>query len=106
MNAKRRPIGSTFDGSILPGKILSGRIVLDKEIEEWVVNSVKLKMINKLERLLERKGKDNLRQLFLVPVFTVCEMEERVAANAPEIKTLFYKVLSEVISQAEKKILN
>lgn len=77
-----------------------------QEIEQWVVNTVKLKMVNRFQRFLEKEGRVNLRKLFLAPVFTICELENRVNSYAPEMKTLFYKVMFETITQAEKKLVS
>ena len=41
-----------------------------KELESWIVNSVKINLIKKFEQILEIEGKSNLRKLLLVPVFT------------------------------------
>ncbi|MCL4338919.1 hypothetical protein M1271_04480 [Patescibacteria group bacterium] len=74
------------------------------EMESWVVNSVKVKMIKKLDLLLEDEGRSNARKLFLVPIFTINSMVKRVEDNAPELKTLFYKELVQVIKEAGDKI--
>lgn len=73
-----------------------------RELETWIVNSVKVKMIKKMDDLLETQGKVNARKLFLVPIFNIEEMAKRVQSQAPEIKTMFYKELSTVIGEAEK----
>ncbi len=78
--------------------------VLRPEVESWVVNSVKVKMIKKLDTLLEDEGRANARKLFLVPIFTINSMVERVEDSAPELKTLFYKELAQVIKEAGDKI--
>jgi hypothetical protein len=76
---------------------------LRKEVEAWVVNSVKVNLIKKLDNLLEKEGRINSRQLFLVPIFTIAEMVERVEHNAPEMKTCFFKELNKMMEQVEKK---
>lgn len=77
---------------------------LQKELEAWVVNSVKVKMIKKLDNLLETEGKVNARKLFLTPVFTILELVKKVENDAPEIKTYFFKQLSETLNEAEKRL--
>lgn len=76
-----------------------------REVETWIVNSVKVKMITKMDKLCETEGKVNARKLFLVPIFNIEEMAKRVQTQAPEIKTMFYKELSVVINEAEKRIV-
>jgi uncharacterized protein YicC (UPF0701 family) len=78
---------------------------LQKELEAWVVNSVKVKMIKKLDNLLETEGKVNARKLFLTPVFTILELVKKVENDAPEIKTYFFKQLSETLNEAEKRLI-
>ncbi len=85
-------------------KISSLSPSLQREIESWVVNSLKVKMIKKLDNLLETEGKVNARKLFLAPVFTVTELIKRVEQQAPEMKTFFFRELIRTISEAEKKI--
>lgn len=76
-----------------------------REVETWIVNSVKVKMIKKMDNLLETDGKVNARKLFLVPIFNIEEMAKRVQSKAPEIKTMFYKELSKLIEEAEKRMV-
>ena len=76
-----------------------------REIEEWIVNSLKIKIIRKLEYLLEGQGKKNLSQLFLAPVFSVEEMTQRVQTFAPEMKTFYFKELIGVYDEAEKRFV-
>lgn len=76
----------------------------DLEVESFVVNSLKVKMIKKLDNLLEAPGQMNARKLFLVPVFTIKELTLKVEKEAPEIKTLFYKELFTVMADAEKQL--
>lgn len=76
-----------------------------REVETWIVNSVKVKMIKKMDNLLETEGKVNARKLFLVPIFNIEEMAKRVQEQAPEMKTMFYKELSRIMGEAEKRIL-
>ena len=78
---------------------------LQKELEAWVVNSIKVKMIKKLDNLLETEGKVNARKLFLTPVFTILELVKKVENDAPEIKTYFFKQLSETLNEAEKRLI-
>lgn len=73
----------------------------NKDLETWVVNSVKVKMVTKMDNYLEREGRINLRKLFLVPIFSISELEKRVKETAPEMKTVFYKELSETIAGIE-----
>ena len=79
--------------------------ILEQELEAWVVNSVKVNMIRKLDNLLETEGKVNSRQLFLVPVFSITELTKRVEKTAPELKTLFYRELTDTIEASEKKFI-
>lgn len=72
-------------------------------VEEWVVNSVKLSLVKKLDSCLDSTGRENLRKLLLVPIFTIQELSARVKETAPEMKTLFYKELSNQILFAEKR---
>ena len=69
------------------------------DFEAWVVNTVKVKMLIKLEGLLEDQGKDNARRLFLVPIFTIDEMVKRVKESAPEMKTFFFKELTKTLNE-------
>lgn len=78
---------------------------IQREIESWVVNSVKVKMIKKMDNLCDTEGKLNARKLFLVPIFNIEEMTKRVEDQAPELKTLFYSELSEVLNEAEKRLV-
>ena len=75
-----------------------------KEVEEFVVNSVKINLIRKFENILETPGKSNLRQLFLVPLFTVSEMTDRVSKNAPQLLTVYYKELFAALDDAGTKL--
>lgn len=75
--------------------------VLEKEVEEWVVNSLKVKMIRKLENLLEDEGKQNARKVFLVPIFSLEKLIRHVSETAPEMKTLFYKELVQALEDVE-----
>lgn len=94
--------------AITNSKLLSNSNVssqLQKELEAFVVNSLKVKMIKKLDNLLETEGKANARKLFLVPIFDIPQMIKRVDEQAPELKTLFYKELVMTINEAEKRLL-
>lgn len=75
-----------------------------QDVESWIVNSVKLKLIKKFEELMEAEGKTNLRQLFLVPIFTISELSNRVKENAPELLTVFYKELFVAMDEAGSKL--
>ena len=74
------------------------------DVESWVINTVKLSMISKLDVKLEAEGKTNLRKLFLVPIFRISELEKRVIEQAPEIKTIFYRELMIAVEKAEKQL--
>lgn len=78
--------------------------VIRQEVETWIVNSVKVKMIKKMDNLLETEGKVNARKLFLVPIFNIEELSKRVEQQAPELKTMFYKELLLTISEAGKRL--
>lgn len=75
------------------------------DVEAWVVNSVKVKMIKKLDKMLEPQGRINARKLFLVPVFTIPEIRQRVEEQGAEVRTLFYRELMETVAEAERKFL-
>ncbi|MBI2616548.1 hypothetical protein HYW55_00240 [Candidatus Gottesmanbacteria bacterium] len=75
-------------------------------IEEWVVNSVKVKMIRKLDTLVDTTGQVNSRKLFLVPLFSIRDLMKRVDEIAPELRTFFYKELSLTISEAHRLFLH
>lgn len=75
-----------------------------KDIESWIVNSVKVKMIRKLDNILEPEGRINARKLFLSPVFSISEIVKRVETTAPEMTTFFYKELISTVDEAEKKL--
>lgn len=79
--------------------------VVRQEVEAWVVNSVKVKMIKKMDNLCETEGKMNARKLFLVPVFNISDLTKRVVEQAPELKTFFYKELTEILNDAQKRFL-
>lgn len=79
--------------------------VVREEVETWVVNSVKVKMIKKMDTLLETEGKVNARKLFLVPIFKIEELSKRVESQAPELKTMFYKELIDIVAEAQKRLL-
>lgn len=78
---------------------------ISREVETWIVNSVKVKMIERMDKLLETDGKVNARKLFLVPVFNISELTKRVEEQAPELKTIFYKELMATVGEAEKRLL-
>ena len=75
-----------------------------RDIESWIVNTVKIKLIRKFEEILETPGKSNLRQLLIVPIFTISELTSRVASNAPELLTVYYKELFAALDEAGGKI--
>lgn len=75
-----------------------------QEIETWIVNSVKVKMIKKMDNLLETEGKVNARKLFLAPVYDIPTLTKRVSEQAPELKTMFYKELSLMVNEVEKRL--
>lgn len=75
-----------------------------REVESWIVNSVKIKLIKKFEAILEVDGKSNLRKLLLVPVFTIPELSERIKTYAPELMTMYYKELFTVIDDANQRL--
>lgn len=77
---------------------------MKKEMETWVVNNLKEKIIKKLDNLLEIEGRINARKLFLVPISTVADLSKRVEEHAPEIKTFFYKELVTIIDETERKL--
>ncbi len=88
----------------LSSKLDSLNPSIRKEVESWIVNSVKVKMIRKLDNILEPEGRINARKLFLTPLFTISEIVKRVETTAPEIKTYFFKVLIATVDEAERKL--
>lgn len=80
--------GKKFD------KLLFDTNTQDPDYEAWIVNTLKVRLLSKLENLLESEGRDNARRLLLVPVFTISELVNRVREIAPELTTLFYLELS------------
>lgn len=64
-----------------------------KDIEAWIVNTVKVAMIKKMSYVLEKSGIENLRKVFLVPLFTVSDLTSRVNDLAPELRTVYFKEL-------------
>lgn len=93
-------------------KSVSGRILsslpspIDREVEVWVVNSVKVAMIRKLDKLLDSEGKLNARKLFLTPEFSISGLKKRVDEQAPEISTLFFRELVSACEAVEKRLLS
>jgi len=75
-----------------------------KDIESWIVNTVKIKLIRKFEEILETPGKSNLRTLLLVPMFTIAELNQRVREYAPELMTVYFKELFSALDDAAKKL--
>ena len=77
-----------------------------KDLEAWVVNKVKVEMIRKLDNLLSSEGRSTTRKLFLVPIFQIKELTDRVEELAPEMKTLYFKELIETVAEAEKSLVS
>lgn len=77
---------------------------LKTDLEAWVVNSVKVKMLEKYSRHFETDGVKNLRELFLAPIFEIPELADRVNGQGVELRTLFYKELMECLAEIENKI--
>lgn len=77
---------------------------LKSDLEAWVVNSVKVKMLEKYSRHFVAEGISNLRQLFLAPIFEINELVDRVNGQGIELKTLFYKELMDALAEVENKI--
>ena len=75
-----------------------------RDIESLIVNTVKVKLIGKFEEILETPGKSNLRELLIVPIFSIEELTQRVKSNAPELLTVYYKELFAVIDEVGAKI--
>ena len=76
-----------------------------RDLEAWVVNTVKLAMIKKLDNYLEADGRTLSRKLFLVPIFSVANFTKRIEEFAPELKTLYYKELMSAVVVAEKRLM-
>lgn len=96
---------SLFTDNNKLNSLLATSPILEKEIEEWVVNSLKVKMIKKLDNLLEEEGKQNARKVFLVPIFSLERLIKHVNESAPEMKTYFYKELSQLIEEVQDRFL-
>ena len=77
---------------------------LKGRFEAWVVNTTKVKLLEKYAHMLEKEGQDNLRKLFLVPLFEIKEFIQRIEESAPELKTLFYRELTDTLSNLESQI--
>ena len=77
---------------------------LKGRFEAWVVNTTKVKLLEKYAHMLEKEGQDNLRKLFLVPLFEINEFIQRIEESAPELKTLFYRELTDTLSNLESQI--
>lgn len=73
-------------------------------VEEWVVNSVKLSLVKRLDAYLDNNGRDNLRKLFLVPIFSIQELSAHIQETAPEMKTFYYKELMKRIEEAGTRL--
>ena len=74
------------------------------DLEAWVVNTVKVKMLEKYSRHFDEEGVQNLRELFLTPIFEINELTDRVNGQGIELKTLFYKELMNALAEIENKI--
>lgn len=74
------------------------------DVESWIINTVKIKLIRKFEAILETPGKSNLRQLLIVPIFTIGEMTGRIREFAPELLTVYYKELFAAMDAAGEKL--
>lgn len=75
------------------------------EIESWIVNNLKVKILRKFESYFDQEGVKNLKELLLVPLFTVSDLSERVKTLAPELKTLYFKELVSVFEEAEERLI-
>lgn len=75
---------------------------LERDREAWVVNTLKIRIIQKLDNCLEPMGRLNARKLFLAPVFSISGLCKRIEEQAPEMKTFFYKELFVIISSAKE----
>lgn len=91
-------------GEILTKKLATSDPSSRFDLEAWVVNTVKLKMIKNLEDRLELGGRLNLRRLFLAPIFTIPNLIKTVEEKAPEIKVIFFKELASAVEQIENKL--
>lgn len=107
------PIHSGFFCNMDSNKLLGQKLQLDlnsipfkhrREVEEWIVNTVKIKLVRKFEAILEMEGKSNMRKLFLVPVFKITEMTERIKTTAPELLTVYFKELIGAIEEAGQRL--
>lgn len=88
--------------NLLSKQVFSFPPSIQKEVEAWVVNTLKVRMIKKLDNMLEKEGRDNARKLFLVPLFTILELTKRVEHQAPEMRTLFFRELTATIAETKK----
>lgn len=77
---------------------------LKGRFEAWVVNTTKVKLLEKYAHLMEQEGKDNLRKLLLVPLVEIKEFVQRIEESAPELRTLFYRELTDALSNLESQI--
>lgn len=75
------------------------------EIESWIVNNLKVKILRKFESYFDQEGVKNLKELLLVPLFTVSDLSERVKTLAPELKTLYFKELVSAFEEAEERLI-
>ncbi|OGG02946.1 hypothetical protein A2W14_02090 [Candidatus Gottesmanbacteria bacterium RBG_16_37_8] len=98
----------TMRNNITPGEKLQTELTLmspvkRRDLESFIVNTVKIKLIKRFEEILENDGRSNLRQLLLVPVFSISELGKRITDNAPELTTLYYKELFAAFDEAGSK---
>lgn len=77
---------------------------LSRDLEAWVVNTVKVSMIKKMEQMLEKSGQKNLRTVFLVPLFTISDLTYRVTELAPELRTMYFKELIEAMDKLKTRL--
>lgn len=73
------------------------------DVEAWVVNTLKIRMIVQLDDLLVGDGKKNARTLLLVPVFTIAALVARVREYAPEMQVFLFRELGKTIEEAHKR---
>lgn len=88
----------------LEGKFADLPPLAAAEVESYVVNQVKVNLLKMCDSMLDGKGKQNLRELLLVPIFSIPEMTKRVKERAPEMHTLFFHELVRAVDETEKKL--
>jgi hypothetical protein len=89
-------------GSLI-AKLKSTNPTHGREVESWVVNTLKVRIIKNLDGKFETEGRLNLRRLFLVPIFDIRELTKKVEEEAPEMKTYYFKELFDVLASAERQ---